>query len=120
VTVAEAIDAAEGVLPGSTAPDGAVDPRWQAIIAVGVFVETDAATIWPFIRRWGAHDDPDLRAAIATCLLEHLLEQDGPTYRPLAESAARDDTRFADTLRRCWTFREGSRERRGPAALPSE
>jgi hypothetical protein len=35
MTVADAIAHAETILPGTAAPDGEKDPRWQAIIAVG-------------------------------------------------------------------------------------
>ena len=72
-TVQEAIRAADAVLPGRAAPEGAEDPRWQAIIAVGRFLESEPDAVWQFIQRWGVHADDDLRMAIATCLLEHLL-----------------------------------------------
>ena len=31
---------AQAVLPGQEAPQGGTDPRWQAIIEVGKFIET--------------------------------------------------------------------------------
>ena len=73
-TVRDAIAKAEAVLPGRMAPDGEIDPRWQAIITVAAFIETEPEAVWPFIKRWGGHPDEDLRSAVATCLLEHLLE----------------------------------------------
>jgi hypothetical protein len=39
MTVEEAISAAESILPGHAAPDGEIDTRWQAIIAVSEFIE---------------------------------------------------------------------------------
>jgi hypothetical protein len=69
-----AIQEAEAILPGTAAPAGESDPRWQAIIAIGDFAETDPEPIWAFVVRWGNHADEDLRTAVATCLLEHLLE----------------------------------------------
>jgi hypothetical protein len=72
--VQEAIAAAEVQLPGRAAPDGRTDPRWQAIIAVGEFIETEPDAVWLFIRRRGGSTNTDLRSAVATCLLEHLLE----------------------------------------------
>jgi ribosomal protein S18 acetylase RimI-like enzyme len=104
VTVAEAIAAADRVLPGTAAPAGVSDPRWQAIIAVGAFVETHPAEVWAFVERWGAHEDADLRTAIATCVLEHLLEHHTGAILPRARAAADRDARFAETLRRCWMF----------------
>jgi ribosomal protein S18 acetylase RimI-like enzyme len=104
VTVEDALTAAERVLPGTPAPDGQPDPRWQAIIAVGEFAETHPAELWPFVERWGAHEDEDLRAAVATCLLEHLLQHHREAVLPQATAAAQRSSAFADTLRRCWTF----------------
>ena len=104
MTVHEAIRNAEAVLPGAPAPDGVPDERWQAIIAVGEFVEREPDAVWQFVERWGAHEDADLRAAVATCVLEHLLEHHADTIVPLARATADRDARFADTLRRCWTF----------------
>ena len=39
VSVEDAIVAAEAVLPGRPVSEGEMDPRWQAIIAVGEFTE---------------------------------------------------------------------------------
>jgi len=64
MTVEDAIAAAESILPGHAAPDGEIDPRWQAIIAVSEFIETQPETVWLFARKWGGHADEDLRAAI--------------------------------------------------------
>ncbi len=70
----QAIRYANSILPGVPAPEGEEDPRWQAIIDVGEFIQSDPEEVWTFLSRWGAHSDPDLRTAIAACLLEHLLE----------------------------------------------
>src|SRR5207248_3326080 len=55
-------------------PEDGLDPRWQAVIKVGEFIETDPEQVWAFATKWGKHPSSDLRAAIATCLVEHLLE----------------------------------------------
>jgi hypothetical protein len=104
MTVREAIKAAEQLLPGQAAPDGQVDPRWQAVIAIGEFVKQDPEAIWPFVLRWGSHSDEDLRNAIATCLLEHLLEYHFDLIFPRVEAAARNDAFFADTTKKCCKF----------------
>jgi hypothetical protein len=49
MTVKEAIAAAEQLLPGIPEPDGTEDPRWQAIIEVGIFAEHEPEIIWPFV-----------------------------------------------------------------------
>ncbi len=72
--VQRAIARAERILPGTPAPEGKRDPRWQAIIRVGEFIETQPEAVWQFTHRWGKHAQRDLRSAVATCLLEHLLE----------------------------------------------
>jgi hypothetical protein len=53
MTIQKAIARAEALLPGIAAPDGEIDPRWQAIIDVGEFIESDPAEVWAFIIKWG-------------------------------------------------------------------
>ena len=106
-----AIRRAEAILPGEVAPEGEEDPRWQAIIAVGEFIETERDAVWDFAAKWGCHENEDLRAAVATCVLEHLLEVhfDAPFSR--VERAARSSPLFADTLSMCWKFGEAKQTR---------
>jgi hypothetical protein len=99
----DAIREAESLLPGEPVEKGP-DPRWQAIIRVGEYIESEPAPIWEFIRRWASHPQEDLRNALATCLLEHLLEHHFAAYFPQAEQAALTDPLFADTFQRCWPF----------------
>jgi hypothetical protein len=99
-----AIARAESLLPGRPAPDDQPDPRWQAIIRVGAFIESHPEPVWEFARRWGKHAQADLRAAVATCLLEHLLEHHFEALFPLVRREARASVRFADTLTSCWPF----------------
>jgi len=101
--VKKAIQAANALLPGEPVDDGQ-DPRWQAIMAVGNFIETEPEAVWSFIRRWGGHQQEDLRTAIATCLLEHLLEYHFNSYFSQVEQAALADPLFGDTFQRCWQF----------------
>jgi hypothetical protein len=103
MSVSEAIRVAEALLPGKPVDEGP-DPRWQAIIAVGEYQELEPEAVWSFIRRWGCHPQEDLRDAIATCLLEHLLESHFAQFFPLVENLARADQLFADTFQRCSGF----------------
>lgn len=100
--VLRAIAAADSVLPGRMAARGKPDPRWQAVIRVGAFIASDPDPVWHFARRWGAARSRDLRAAVATCLLEHLIEQWPSRMLPRCEDAIRVDSRFADTVATCW------------------
>jgi hypothetical protein len=101
--VREAIRKAEAMLPGEPVEQGE-DPRWQAIIAVEEFIESEPEAVWRFIRRWGGHPQEDLRDAVATCLLEHLLEHHFTAYFPQVEELALGDALFGDTFLRCWQF----------------
>jgi len=101
MTIDQAIREAERLLPGNAVPEGP-DPRWQAIIQVGEFANSAPAAIWSFIQRWGASPDSDLRDAIATCLLEHLLEHHFDDFFPKVESEAQSNPLFGDCFSRCW------------------
>jgi hypothetical protein len=52
----------------------------------------------------GSHEDDDVRAAIATCLLEHLLEHHFDLLFARVEQAARANVWFAKTTLMCWKF----------------
>jgi hypothetical protein len=97
VSVHAAIDAATRLLPGTPVEAGP-DSRWQAIIEVAEFVETNPIEVWNFVAVWGCSPDPDLRAAIATCVLEHLLEHHFAQIFPLAAALARKSAVRADRL----------------------
>ena len=103
-TLRSVIAAANSVLPGQQAPQNQTDPRWQAIIAVAEFVPSDPDEVWAFAARWGCSDDPDLREAIATCVLEHLLEHHFDRIFPQLDALARRDGAFARTVQLCWEF----------------
>jgi hypothetical protein len=133
VSVTEAIQHANTLLPGVPAQEGEMDPRWQAIIEIGNYVETNPDEVWQFARRWAGHPQEDLRDAIACCLLEHLLEHHFGLIRPRIEQAIVEDCLFADTFCRCWKFglartpeyseefarmQARSRERRGKQGSP--
>jgi hypothetical protein len=103
-TVGARIADAEALLPGVSGPEGSKDPRWQAIIKVAEFIPTHPAEVWAFVAKWGRYPDSDLRAAVATCALEHLLEMHFDTYFPMAANLARSDRGFAETVQLCWKF----------------
>jgi len=56
--VHEAIRKAEALLPGVPVNVGE-DPRWQAIIDVGVHLESEPQAVWECIRRWGSNPQND-------------------------------------------------------------
>ena len=102
-TVASAIAAAEQVMALPPADRG-VDLRWQAIIQIEFFVESDPEPVWNFVARWGGSDDEDLRDAVACLLLEELLRHHFELIFPRIECEAAKSSQFADMLCRCWAF----------------
>ena len=103
MAVADAIQRAERVLAHPSVRGSEIDPRWQAILDVADYIEESPQQVWSFIRRWGSHEEDDVRAAVATCLLEHLLEHHFDRFFPLVQEAVAD-RRFADTFSLCWKF----------------
>jgi hypothetical protein len=100
--VRRAIARAESILPGRPAPEGRSDPRWQAIIQLGLFIEEEPEAVWVFALKWGKHAQADLRMAVATCLLEHLVFEHFESIFPRIRQAASQSVRFADTFCSCW------------------
>jgi hypothetical protein len=111
MTVHKAIKRAEAILPGVAAPEGETDERWQRIIDIGMYIESDPEPIWNFVARWGNHEDEDLRMAIGTCLLEHLLQAHFDAIFPRVEQLATVNPHFAHTFLIC--------RKMGQAELPS-
>ena len=103
-TITQAIKRAERLLPGTPAQEGKKDPRWQAVIAMGDYIENYPKEVWRFVEKWGSHPSQDLRMAIATYLLEHLLEYHFERIFPLVEKASIRSKRFAETFEYCSEF----------------
>jgi hypothetical protein len=99
--VRQAIRKAEALLPGERVEEG-TDPRWQAIMSVGDYIESEPEAVWQFIRRWGGHPQEDLRLAVACVLLEHLLEYHFAAYYPQVEQLAITEPLFGDMFLVCW------------------
>jgi hypothetical protein len=109
------IDAAEGILraPRAHSPEATEpDPHWQAVISVAEYVAEHPEECWAFSLRWSDSEDEDIRMAVATCLLEHLLETHFDRFYERALAAKASSGRFATTLASCWlTIGVASRER---------
>ena len=81
------------------------DCRWQAIIVVGESVEENPEDVWRVICEFGVSEDEDMRVAVATVLLEHLLEHYFAAYFPRIEEKIKEGAPLLkDTLSRCWAF----------------
>jgi hypothetical protein len=81
------------------------DCRWQAMIVIGEFIADNPEGVWDVICEFGVSEDDDMRAAVSTILLEHLLEHDFARYFPSVKERVESGARLlADTLRNCWIF----------------
>lgn len=83
---------------------GSETERWDMAALLALYVEASPEEVWPIVARWGCSDEPDTRMAIATCVLEHLLEYHFDFTFPRVEALALADARFADTFSSCWKF----------------
>ena len=99
MSVTAAIERAKATLHRRSVDEGR-DPRWQAIIDVSEYLESEPEPIWSFIEELHDTKDEDLQAALATCLLEHLF-QDHPQYRDRAERLAARSPHFRHMLEMC-------------------
>ena len=80
------------------------DCRWQALIVTGEFIETHPDDIWQVVEQYGQHEDEDMRAGVATVLLEDLLEHHRRRFGRRSNRLASVSPRFAETLNMCWRF----------------
>lgn len=111
MNVWDTIAEVEAVLPGTAArEEEEVDPRWQAIIRIAAFIQKEPEAVWAFVLRWGSHEDEDPRTAVATVLLEHLLEYHFERFFPKVTTAVESNVLFGDTFARCWKFGQAEQE----------
>ena len=75
------------------------DPAPDRSFVIGEFIASAPDKVWDVIVRYGDSDDPDMRTAIGTVLLEHLLQRHGSRFRPLVEQLAHRSPRFAEMCR---------------------
>lgn len=80
--------------------DGAC--RWQAFNAIANGIPAEPELVWQIIAEFGSSKDSDMRAGVATVLLEHLLESHFDEYFSLVRDRALGDPAFLETLSLCW------------------
>ena len=102
--IEDAIKEAETKLNAKIVADNEKNSMWQSIIKLSDFIEVAPDNIWKFVAKWGNHESEDVRDAIATCLLEHLLELHFEAYFPKLEKEVLNDKLFHDMFCRCWSF----------------
>lgn len=100
----DATEQASALLANEPPPEGMRDPRWQALLVVTSHIEDEPDLVWEFIEEWGGSEREDIREAVATCLLEPLLELHCDTYLTMLEERTISDTFFAEMFLRCDRF----------------
>ena len=77
--------------------------RWNAAAELGELVFEAPEQAWSAVLHLGSSPNEDIRAAIATCVLEHLLEHYFDIFFPRLEAAVDAGNEWlADTLRLSW------------------
>ncbi len=111
MSVHETIAEVDATLPGhAVSAEEESDPRWQAIIRIADFIRDEPEAVWAFILRWGCHEDDDLRKAVGTVLLEHLLEHHFDNYFPKVETEVEKNALFRSTFAICAKFGQSKQE----------
>lgn len=79
--------------------------RWDAAIAAGELISVRPQDVWSIVKKFGSIDIPDLRTAVATCVLEHLLEHHFNEFFPLLEEEIKNGNYLlGQTFLECWKF----------------
>ena len=83
--------------------DASNNCRWQALILIGESIEAAPAAVWKVIKKYGRWPDSDMRAAVGTVLLEHLIaERPKDMLRKLRAELRDGEDLLRDTLAHCW------------------
>ena len=73
------------------------------------YIKDDPEAVWPLVTKWGAVRNRDIRAGVAVCVLEHILEFHFEEYFPRIERLIRGGVRrMALTLSMCWHLGKAS------------
>lgn len=82
------------------------DCRWQSLIVIGEFIENHPEDIWSIVLEHASNSDEDMKTALATILLEHLLEHHFDNFVPKLRREIVDGKNLAvaKVLAKCWVF----------------
>lgn len=87
--------------------------RWKGAELAGALIEESPHLAWQLVLRFGRSENEDVRAAVATCVLEHLLEVKFDEFFPLLERELQEtDPLLEDTFRLCWKLGVATEPRR--------
>lgn len=86
-------------------PDRSQYVRWQSLLLLGYFVESNPELIWSQVLKWACVKNEDIRSGIACCVLEHILQHHFVEYFPKLKALIESGNKLlADTLSYCWKF----------------
>lgn len=78
---------------------------WEAAEILGEYAENNPWIIWPLTIKYASSLNSEVRQAIATCVLEHILEYHFDQFFDEIERAIKGgDLLLRDTLSGCWKF----------------
>lgn len=78
---------------------------WKGAEALGEYVESYPEAIWPLVLVHGSSDNSVVRLAMATCVLEHILEHHFERYFSEMERRVNAGNHaLRETLKSCWKF----------------
>jgi hypothetical protein len=79
--------------------------RWQAAILIGQFIPFAPDDVWEIVRGCSSASNEDLRAALSTVVLEHLLGFDfDRTFARVREELRQGNRGILDIASTCWDF----------------
>ena len=84
--------------------------RWRAAIELGEYTKSDPETVWKLCVKWGSARHVDTRMAIATCVLEHILEHHfDPYFNETVKLVRAGNRRLGMTLSSSWKFGQANK-----------
>ena len=85
--------------------------RWQSLIVIGDYIRGSPSKVWDVVCEHSHQADDDMLNALATLLLEHLLEHHfEATYARIEEGVGFDRSAMRSMLKRCWRFGQGDEQ----------
>jgi hypothetical protein len=84
---------------------------WTAAVEAGELIASRPDEVWELILDYGSRENADMRQAISSCMLEHLLEHNFERYfGRLEESINSGNKNLGQTFSLCWKFGQSNAE----------
>ena len=98
-------------------PDRSQRVRWGMLLLLGDhYAESHPKQLWPLVAKWGSVGNEDIRAGVACCILENILEYHFCRYFCVAKRLIeKGNRRFGLTLTYCWKLGQAAKPRNAHA-----